>query len=91
MEGDDGEEAGGKQEEEARESEAAGWSVERQVVGKLETGTCAEGPNPGPNWRPRKEEHFQSEAVRGDWWTKPEGRAVEIRRAAEDQNWLERS
>ena len=35
--------------EEARESEAAGRSVERQVVGKLETGDVCRGAEPGPS------------------------------------------
>lgn len=35
--------------EEARESEAAGRSVERQVVGKLETGDLCRGAEPGPS------------------------------------------
>lgn len=89
--GDYGEETGGGREVEARESEPAGCRVERQVVGKLESGTCAEGQNLVPNWRPWKEERFQSEAVCGDWWTKPEGRDVEIKSVAEDQTWPERS
>lgn len=46
--GDNGEQDRGLREEEARESEAAGWSAERQVVGKPETGTSAEGAEPGP-------------------------------------------
>lgn len=39
---------------------------------------------------PRKEERSQSEAGRGDWWTKPEGRDAEVKRAAEDPHWLEK-
>lgn len=34
---------GGRREQEARQSEAAGWSAERQVVGKPETGPVPRG------------------------------------------------
>lgn len=56
VEGDNGEEARGGREEAARQSEADGWSAERQVAGKPETGPlpCAEGQNPVPIGRPEK-------------------------------------
>lgn len=88
--GSSGEEDRGGREEETRQSEAAGRSAERQVVGKPETGTSAEG---GRTWSLTggRGGRSVSRARRpvGIGGQSPRDRDVKIRRAAEDQNRLE--